>query len=529
MTQNPSYEELVLRVKDLEQRLGNHARVKKEVRFQSLFEFAPNPICLEEIESGRIRANRAMCRMLGYSQKALHTKTFEDITHPTEVETWSHNRKRLLRGDVPICQIEKRYISKSGNVIWGITALSLLRSTNGPPEYFTIQIQDITHIKRLEEQLLHAQKMKAVGTLAGGIAHDFNNLLMGIQGRVSLMLLNTHQGETPFEHLKKIEEHIRQAANLTNQLLGFARGGKYELAQTDLTELIKKETALFGRTRKQIALEQDFTPGLWPVKVDREQIRQVLLNVYINATQAMPDGGTLRIKTENVKLARFDNKPMEVPAGRFIKISITDTGVGMDQGIQQRIFEPFFTTQQMGRGTGLGLAFAYGIVRHHGGFFNVTSKKGQGTTFSVYLPAIEQETYMEEKTTKRIMAGQGTILLVDDEEMIIEIGQQMLAHLGYSVLTAESGQEAIKTYSESKETISLVILDMIMPQMNGEETFEGLQSADPDVKIVLSSGYNIDEKTTALLNRGAIGFIQKPFNMNQLSETIRDAMGSRSS
>jgi PAS domain S-box-containing protein len=534
MIQKPNCQELEQRVQTLEKQIEEAAKnLRAEValrdsesRFRTLFEFAPNPICLEDVESGAIEANRAMCELFGYSKKELLEKSFDKLMHPDDVEIWSRKRAQLLRGELPSYQLEKRYINKKGEVIWGITALSVLRNLDGAPEFFTVQIQNINHIKQLEEQLLQAQKMKAIGTLAGGIAHDFNNLLMGIQGRVSLMLLDAEQGELQVEHLKKIEDHIRRAANLTSQLLGFAREGKYALIRANINELVEQETRMFARTRKDISIQRHFAPDLWPAKVDQAQFRQVLLNIFINAAEAMPKGGLLTVTTENVRLSQYDNKPIEVSPGHFIRISITDTGVGMDPVTRQRIFEPFFTTRLMGKGAGLGLASAYGIVRNHGGFINVYSEKGRGSTLMVFLPAMDQDQdrEMAEKKTLQIQKGQGVILLVDDEDMITEIGRQMIQRLGYTVLTADSGREGIQIYVENRDKIDLVILDMIMPEMSGEETFDELKSVDSSIKVILSSGYSIDGKVTEILNRGGTGFIQKPFNMNQLAEALNGAM-----
>lgn len=507
-----------------EHRRAEAARQNSEAQFRSLFEFAPNPICLEEIKGGAIQANRAMCDLFGYSKKELAEKSFKDLMHPDDVYAWIQKRELILKGDLHSSQFEKRYLDKKGAIIWGITALSLLRKTDETPLFFTIQIQDITYIKRLEEQLLQAHKMKAIGTLAGGIAHDFNNLLMGIQGRVSLLLLDANQGEASYEHLKKIEAHIRRAANLTHQLLGFARGGNYELLLTDLSGLIRKEADMFARTRKDLTVRVTLSENLWPAKVDPAQIRQVLLNIYINASQAMPDGGTLTVKAENVQITPLDNKPLEIGPGKFIRISITDTGVGMDPGTKQRIFEPFFTTRNLGKGTGLGLASAYGIIRHHGGFINVCSEKGRGTTMSVYLPAEDLERPKERTPSTKTIKSRRGILLVDDEEIIIEIGEQMIRRLGYTVLTAASGQAAVNLYSENREIIDLVILDMIMPEMSGEETLNQLMGLDQNLKIIISSGYSINGKVSDLLKCGAIGFIQKPFNMTQLAEALHNAV-----
>ena len=384
--------------------------------------------------------------------------------------------------------------------------------------------RDTTDLKKLEAQLQRAQRMESMGTLAGGIAHDFNNLLMAIQGRASIMLMNKNSSHPDFEHLRGVEDNVESAADLTKQLLGFARGGKYEVKPTDLNELIKKQNRMFGRTKKEITIQGKYEENLWSVEVDRGQVEQVLLNIYVNAGQAMPEGGDLYIETENVTLDENYVKPFSIESGRYVKISVTDTGFGMDKETRERIFEPFFTTKEMGRGTGLGLASAYGIIKNHGGFINVYSEIDHGTTFNIYLPASEKESVREKKSTEDILRGSETVLFVDDEDIIIEVAQDLLGHLGYKVLIARSGKEAIEIYEEDKERIDIVLLDMIMPDMSGGETYDRLKDIDPEVKVLLSSGYSINGQATEILVRGCNGFIQKPFKMKELSQKLREIL-----
>ena len=395
-------------------------------------------------------------------------------------------------------------------------------------------IQDVTEQhkaekerKHLEAQLQKALKMEAMGTLAGGIAHDFNNLLMAIQGRASIMLMNKDSSHPDIRHLKGIEGNIESAADLTRQLLGFARSGKYEVRPTDLNELIKKQNRMFGRTKKEITIRGKYEENLLSVEVDRGQIEQVLLNLYVNAWQAMPGGGNLYLETENVTLDENYVKPSSIEPGRYVKTSVTDTGVGMDKGIQEKIFEPFFTTKEMGRGTGLGLASAYGIIKNHGGFINVYSEKGHGTTFNIYLPASEKEIIEEKKPAGDTLRGSETVLFVDDEDMIIEIADEIFEQLGYKVLTARSGKEAIEIYEKNKEQIDIVLLDMIMPDMSGSDTYERMKAIDPDIKVLLSSGYSINGQATEIMERGCSGFIQKPFKMKELSQKLREILDKR--
>lgn len=376
--------------------------------------------------------------------------------------------------------------------------------------------------KELEAQLVHAQKMEAIGTMAGGIAHDFNNLLMGILGNVSLILSDEDSRQRCEGELKAIEQCVQNGAGLTRQLLGFARRGKYEAVPMDLNPLIEESAKMFNRTRKEITIYGKYHPELWAVEADRGQIEQVFLNLLVNAWQAMPGGGNIYLQTENVTLAENVVKPYDLNPGNYVKISITDTGVGMDEATRLRVFEPFFTTKEPGRGTGLGLASVYGIIANHAGIIEVNSEKGVGTTFTIFLPASRKEKVMGKKAPEKVyLKGRESILLVDDEDLVVEVGEKLLEKLGYSVLIARNGEAGLETYKKNKDRIALVILDMIMPGMGGKETFERLKAIDPGVKVLLSSGYSADGQAAEILKRGCKGFIQKPFALLELSQKIR--------
>ncbi len=385
-------------------------------------------------------------------------------------------------------------------------------------------IRDMTEQKRFELQFYEAQKMESIGTLAGGVAHDFNNLLMGIQGRNSLMLMNIDSSHPNHVHLQEIESIVWRAAELTKQLLGFARGGKYEVNPFNLNEIIKVQNHLFGRTKKEITIHENYEKDLWTVEADQGQIEQVILNLYINAWQAMPKGGELIVHTENVVIDENYLRPNDVEPGNYVKISVTDTGVGIDKTIQQKIFDPFFTTKEMGRGTGLGLASVYGIIKNHGGIINVYSEKGQGATFNIYLPASEKSVIEEKARSEEVLKGEGTVLLVDDEQLIIDVSTEILNSLGYEVLTARCGKEAIDVYANNRDKIVIVLLDQVMPGMSGGDTYTRLKEINPDILVLLSSGYSIDGQASRILKKGCNGFIQKPYNMMDLSHKIHDIL-----
>ncbi|MEE4263229.1 MAG: response regulator, partial [Desulfobacteraceae bacterium] len=374
-------------------------------------------------------------------------------------------------------------------------------------------------------QIRQAQKMEAIGTLAGGIAHDFNNLLMGFQGNLSLMLMEMSPANPYYDYLTNMEDYVKRGSDLTRQILGFARGGKYEVRPTNINDLLEQSSQLFGRTKKEILIHKKFQKNPWPVEVDRGQIEQVLLNLFVNAWQAMPIGGEIFLETENVKLKEEGwDKPYALKQGKYVKIAVADTGVGMDKDTLERIFEPFFTTKEVSRGTGLGLASAYGIIKNHNGMIEVTSEKGQGTTFTIYLPKSAKRFLEEKPVVEKALKGRETILLVDDEEMVADIGQKMLEKLGYRVILAESGEKALKKFEKLSSRIDLVILDMIMPGMGGSETFDQLKAIAPDTKVLLSSGYSIDGQASEIMKRGCNGFIQKPFNLKQFSQKIREIL-----
>ena len=384
-----------------------------------------------------------------------------------------------------------------------------------------IILRDITERKRIEAQLFQAQKMEAIGTLAGGIAHDFNNLLMVIQGNTSLMLLDTHSSHPHFEMLKTIENKVRSGSRLTHQLLGYASKGRFEIKPIQLNQLVEETSEAFGRARKSITFHYDLAQDLLSVEADQGQVEQLLMNLMVNAADAMPSGGDLFLKTANTSHREIREKVYQPKPGNYILLTVTDTGVGMDSQILERIFDPFFTTKQFGKGTGLGLAMVYGIVKGHAGYIDVESEKGKGTTFQIYLPATRKKVEDAEKGPDPIRRGNETILLIDDEEPVMEVGVKFLKFMGYKVLVARNGEEAIEIYQRHREEIDLVILDLVMPKMEGGELFERLKQISPEAKVLLSSGYSLEGKVSQILERGACGFIQKPFDIKQLSESIR--------
>jgi len=375
--------------------------------------------------------------------------------------------------------------------------------------------------KNLEDRLRQARRLESVGTLAGGIAHEFNNLLMGIQGNASLMMLDLEPSHPHYERLKRIERQVQSGARLTSQLLGFARGGRYRSNPISMNVIIDKIASIFERTRKELTIHRRFSGDLWVVEADTSQMDQVFMNLFMNADEAMPGGGDIFLETENVLLDEMQAAPLDLSAGKYVRIAVSDTGKGMDAETLERIYEPFFTTKGTGKSAGLGLPAAYGIIRGHGGAIDVASEPGLGTTFRIYLPVAEKTVIEEKGARTEAVKGKETILIVDDEAIILEVTQGMLRSMGYQVFCAGSGREALDIYREKGGRIDLIVLDMIMPGMSGTETFERLRELDPNGKILLCSGYSIEGKAAKLIEKGCGGFIQKPFRMEDLSREVR--------
>jgi PAS domain S-box-containing protein len=447
---------------------------------------------------------------------------FLNYIHPEDRQMVIERHSKRLKGEKVPDTYSFRLMNRDGEESWA-ELNAVLINWEGKPATLNF-LRDITLQQQLEAQIQQIRRLEALGTLAGGIAHDFNNLLMGIQGRTSLMMMNSDFSQVHYEDLKGIEDIVKSGVDLTKQLLGFGRKGKYEAKPTDLSKLVHTSSQMFGRTKKEIKIHAKYQKDIWAAGVDRGQIEQVLLNLYVNAWQAMPGGGELYLQTENVTLDESYTNPYEVKPGRYVKISVVDTGVGMDEATKERIFEPFFTTKEMGRGMGLGLASAYGIIKNHEGILNVNSVRGEGTTFNIYLPACENKIIDEKKPLEGIIRGTEAVLLVDDEDIIVDIGKKNLEKLGYKVITARNGKEAVELYKKSKGNIDIVVLDMIMPEMGGGETYDRLKEINPDVKVILSSGYSIEGQASEILKRGCDGFIQKPFRMKQLSSKINEVL-----
>jgi PAS domain S-box-containing protein len=391
-------------------------------------------------------------------------------------------------------------------------------------------IQDLQNsleeLKRTQAQLIQAQKMEAFGQLAAGIAHDFNNLLTSIGGFSELLLREAPEDSQQQEDLRQIKIAAQRAADLTRQLRLFTRQEEGKRFPIRLNSAVEEIHALLERSLpKEITVELHLEPGLWAAEADPSQMSQVLMNLCVNARDAMPDGGTLTLETRNMTLDEEETRAiLSAQPGRYVRLSVSDTGCGMSSEVQARLFEPFFTTKEAGKGTGLGLAVVYGIVKAHGGFINFYSEVDQGSTFHLYLPAIRLAVEERETKAAELPTGTETVLLVDDEESVRKLGQRILKRCSYTVLMAKNGVQALEVYQAHQGEIALVVLDALMPEMGGRECLRRLRELDPQVKVLISTGYTADSSAQELMAEGALGIVEKPFLLQDFATAVRTVL-----
>ncbi len=498
---------------------AQEALEQSEARFRELARLLPETVFETDMQMRFTFVNQAGIEAFGYEEDFdFRTVSVADLLDPEDLARGMDIIQREIAGERIPAQ-EYRFVRADGTTFPGLVKTNVIRR-GAEPLGLRGLLFDISKQKDLEQEFAQASKMRAVGTLAGGVAHDFNNILTGIQGRATLARRARSPAEVG-EHLDTIEQCVQSAASLTRQLLGFARGGHYEVAPTDLNGIAHKAIDLVSRARKDIRVRLELSDAPCVSVVDAGQVEQVLLNLLVNAQQAMPVGGDLTVASEVREVQAEESLSASVKPGRYVVLRVRDTGEGMDAETLARVFEPFFSTKHADAGTGLGLASAYGIVRNHEGIIHAYSEPGRGAEFSVFLPESAEPLASARTTSCSVEPGRECILVVDDEPVVLDVAGQMLEQAGYRVLRADSGVEGVRRVGANGDEIALVLLDMVMPGRTTTEVVQALKASGPSCRILLSSGYSQGNEATRLLEDGCHGFIQKPYTQAVLTRKVR--------
>lgn len=496
---------------------------ESEERYYRILEASPDPIVLYDMLGQVIYINPAFTVVFGWTLEELSGRKVDFV--PDEALPETLKRIEMVKRGQNFHGFETRRYTKDGKSLDINMSAAVWRDSRGVPAGSVIILRDVTEQKKTEAQLRQAQKMEAIGTLAGGVAHDFNNLLQAISGYTQIMLSDQMRDKADCRKLNEIQKACESAERLIRQLLTFSRKMDSRLRPVDINQEIRQVIKLLERTiPRMIDIKINLSDDLKTVSADAIQIEQILMNLGVNARDSMPDGGSLIIETQNVVLDEdYCRLHLGINPGEYVLIAVSDTGHGMEKEMIEHIFEPFFTTKETGKGTGLGLAMVYGIIENHKGYITCYSEIGLGTSFKIYLPAIEQqaEIISPDSISASLTGGDETILVVDDEEFIRDIAFEMLNGHGYGVYSASSGEEALDYYNRHGKEVDLVILDLGMPGMGGHRCLEELLRLDPSAKIIIASGYSYNSQINKTLESGAAGFVGKPFQMEDLLKTVR--------
>jgi len=515
-----------------ERKQAEEALRKSEAQYRSLFENNLDGIFLARPNGSIEAANPAACSMLGMSKEEIIRVGRAGLVDPNDPRLPAFLEKRERMGRV---YGELTHIRKNGQK-FPVEVSTVVLDGDGQRRSF-IMLRDITERKRaeqekldIERQLLHAQKLESLGILAGGIAHDFNNILAGIMGYADLVKVQLPESEPARKDLDIIKKAVERAAHLTRQMLAYSGKGKFIVEPVSLSRVVKDMRAMLEMSiSKKATLNCNLAPDLPMIEADASQIHQIILNLVINASEALgEESGVIGISTDTIQCSGTDCAALggdDLREGLYVRLEVSDTGCGMGEETLAKIFDPFFTTKFTGRG--LGLAAVHGILRGHKGGIRVTSKPGQGTTFQVLFPAIESPVPVlaGESIPTKPWHGTGTVLVVDDEAIVRSLAKKMVEIAGFSVLTANDGEEAVRVYCEHQTEIACVLLDLTMPKMGGEEAFRAIRQISPGVRVILSSGYSEETATGQFAGLGLAGFIQKPYQLDTMIATLRRAVG----
>lgn len=520
-----------LRVHQIELKMQNEElrRIQEELeeardRYSHLYDFAPVGY-LTVNEKGIVEgANLTFATLMGMERSAVVGKPFSRFIQREDQDVYYLNFQRLLEsGDLQSFKL--RLVKNDGGDFFTNLECLIVRESDGAPRQIRIVVSDITEQKELEWRLRQAQKMEAIAKLAGGIAHQFNNALFVIAATTDLLEMQVPKEEITSEYFDSIKKSTARMTQLTRQLLAYARGGKYEVKDISLSVLVRNTLPLLQHTLDPTTRVETNLPGdISKTKGDLTQLVMVLSNLLSNAAEAIEREGHIKIACRNELITKEDAKAFPgLSPGPYVSLTVEDNGRGMDEETKKRAFEPFFTTKFLGRG--LGLAAAYGIVKNHGGWISIESQMGRGTSVCIYLPAVHE---IEEKKTQRVpkepLKGTGTILLIEDEVAVVAALRKLLERLGYHVLEATTGKEAIRLVRAYDGAIDLAILDVFLPDMNGNKVYPMLKEFRPDLKVLVCSGYSIEGPAQEILNAGAHGFVQKPVSVEELSEKLKELL-----
>jgi PAS domain S-box-containing protein len=506
--------------------LSERKRSEETIREQAaLLDISTDAIFVQALDHQILLWNKGAERLYGWQAAEALAMSADDLLDQDTSPQLEEIQKTVI--EIGKWQGELNQVTKDGKDILVESRWTLMRDEQGQPKSILIVNTDITQKKQLERQFLHAQRLESLGTLASGLVHDLNNILAAVLTIAQLLQLKLPNADEPSKRLLKMQEtNVKRGAALIKQILSFARITEGKRTAVQVTHLLLEIRQIANQTfPKSIDVYTDIDPDLWAVCADATQLHQVLMNLCVNARDAMPDGGTLKISAENFLIdENYTRMNLEAQVGPYIVITVSDTGTGIPPELLDRIFEPFFTTKELGKGTGIGLSTVNGIIKNHGGFINVYSQVGRGTQFKVYLPAV-QGTETQQAEDLELPLGHGElILVVDDEVAIREITKTLLETYNYNVITASDGLDAIALYAQHKDEISVVLMDMMMPSMDGLRSIHVLKKFNPLVKIIAVSGLTSSDKVSVAMDSGVKAFLSKPYTAQQLLKTLHSVL-----